>query len=79
MWAYVYRFDKHGRFQKCKARLAVRDDQQVKSAHEEIYAAKFAGRSSGYANPMEKIANLVDRTDPSMRNSDETRKAVIIQ
>jgi hypothetical protein len=46
MWAYVYKFDKHGRFQKCKARLAVRDDQQVKSAHEEIYAAKFAGRSS---------------------------------
>ncbi|KAJ3454849.1 hypothetical protein MRS44_013449 [Fusarium solani] len=45
MWVYVYKFDKHGRFQKCKARLVVRGDQQVKSVHEETYAATLAGRS----------------------------------
>ena len=31
MWVYVYKFDKHGRFQKCKARLVVRGDQQAKT------------------------------------------------
>lgn len=31
MWVYVYKFNKHGRFQKCKARLMVRGDQQAKS------------------------------------------------
>lgn len=45
MWVYVYKFDKHGRFQKCKARLVVRGDQQSKSIHEETYAATLAGRS----------------------------------
>jgi hypothetical protein len=45
MWVYVYKFDKHGRFQKCKARLVVRGDQQAKSTHEETYAATLAGRS----------------------------------
>jgi hypothetical protein len=45
MWVYVYKFDKHGRFQKCKARLVVRGDQQVKNIHEETYAATLAGRS----------------------------------
>ena len=45
MWVYVYKFDKHGRFQKCKARLVVRGDQQAKSIHEETYAATLAGRS----------------------------------
>lgn len=45
MWVYVYKFDKHGRFKKCKARLVVRGDQEVKSIHEETYAATLAGRS----------------------------------
>lgn len=45
MWVYVYKFDKHGQFQKCKARLVVRGDQQRKSTHEETYAATLAGRS----------------------------------
>lgn len=45
MWVYVYKFDKHGRFNKCKARLVVRGDQQIKSIHEETYAATLAGRS----------------------------------
>lgn len=45
MWVYVYKFDKHGRFQKCKARLVVRGDQQAKSQNQETYAATLAGRS----------------------------------
>lgn len=45
MWVYVYKFDKHGRFQKCKARLVVRGDQQAKSQTQETYAATLAGRS----------------------------------
>lgn len=45
MWVYTYKFDKHGRFQKCKARLVVRGDQQAKSIHEETYASTLAGRS----------------------------------
>lgn len=45
MWVYVYKFDKHGRFNKCKARLVVRGDQQIKSIYEETYAATLAGRS----------------------------------
>ncbi|KAL9563995.1 hypothetical protein ACKAV7_011855 [Fusarium commune] len=31
MWVYVYKFGKHGRFQKCKARLVVRGDQQART------------------------------------------------
>lgn len=45
MWVYVYKFDKHGWFTKCKARLVVRGDQQAKSTHEETYASTLAGRS----------------------------------
>ncbi|RKK44172.1 hypothetical protein BFJ69_g18336, partial [Fusarium oxysporum] len=45
MWVYVYKFDKHGRFQKCKARLVVRGDQQAKGKLQETYAATLAGRS----------------------------------
>ncbi|RKK11109.1 hypothetical protein BFJ65_g15101 [Fusarium oxysporum f. sp. cepae] len=45
MWVYVYKFDKHGRFQKCKARLVVRGDQQAKGRLQETYAATLAGRS----------------------------------
>ena len=45
MWVYVYKFDKHGRFKKCKARLVVRGDQQAKSIHENTYASTLAGRS----------------------------------
>ena len=44
-WVYVYKFDKHGRFLKTKARLVVRGDQQAKSLTENTYAATLAGRS----------------------------------
>ena len=44
-WVYVYKFDKHGRFLKTKARLVVRGDQQAKSLTESTYAATLAGRS----------------------------------
>jgi len=45
MWVYVYKFDKHGRFIKCKARLVVRGDQQARSNKQDTYAATLAGRS----------------------------------
>ena len=45
MWVYTYKFDKHGRFQKCKARLVVRGDQQRGLRTEDTYAATLAGRS----------------------------------
>jgi hypothetical protein len=45
MWVYVYKFDKHGRFQKCKARLVVRGDQESKATSGDTYAATLAGRS----------------------------------
>jgi hypothetical protein len=45
MWVYVYKCDKHGRFQKCKARLVVRGDQESKASSGETYAATLAGRS----------------------------------
>lgn len=45
MWVNVYKFDKHGRFNKCKARLVVRGDQQARSQNHETYAATLAGRS----------------------------------
>jgi Reverse transcriptase (RNA-dependent DNA polymerase)/GAG-pre-integrase domain len=44
MWIYVYKFDKHGRLLKCKARLVVRGDQQAK-AELDTYAATLAARS----------------------------------
>jgi len=44
-WVYVYKFDKHSRFLKAKARLVVRGDQQAKSLTENTYAATLAGRS----------------------------------
>ena len=44
-WVYVYKFDKHGRFIKCKARLVVRGDQQKRTSEGETYAATLAGRS----------------------------------
>ena len=44
-WVYIYKFDKHGRFLKTKARLVVRGDQQAKSLTESTYAATLAGRS----------------------------------
>ena len=44
-WVYVYKFDKHGRFIKAKARLVVRGDEQLKSLTESNYAATLAGRS----------------------------------
>ncbi|KAF7564272.1 uncharacterized protein PtrM4_153240 [Pyrenophora tritici-repentis] len=45
MWVYTYKFDKHHRFQKCKARLVVRGDQQRNVTAQETYAATLAGRS----------------------------------
>ncbi|GAB1319504.1 putative retrotransposon HobS hobase [Madurella fahalii] len=45
MWVYVYKFDKHGWFIKCKARLVVRGDQQAKTVLEDTYASTLAGRS----------------------------------
>jgi hypothetical protein len=45
MWVYVYKFDKHGRLAKCKARLVVRGDQQSKSMTGDTYAATLAARS----------------------------------
>jgi len=45
MWVYLYKFDKHGRFLKCKARLVVRGDQQAAHLRESTYAATLAGRS----------------------------------
>jgi hypothetical protein len=44
-WVYVYKFDKHGRFGKAKARLVVRGDQQLRGADQNTYAATLAGRS----------------------------------
>ncbi|RYP68913.1 hypothetical protein DL771_006402 [Monosporascus sp. 5C6A] len=45
MWVYVYKFNKHGWLQKCKARLVVRGDQQLKNACGDTYASTLAGRS----------------------------------
>jgi hypothetical protein len=45
MWVYVYKFDKHSKFQKCKARLVVRGDQQAITQTQETYAATLAGKS----------------------------------
>ncbi|RYP87917.1 hypothetical protein DL769_000369 [Monosporascus sp. CRB-8-3] len=44
-WVYVYKFNKHGWLQKCKARLVVRGDQQLKAACGNTYASTLAGRS----------------------------------
>ena len=44
MWVFIYKFDKHKRLQKCKARLVVRGDQQARSGHS-TYAATLAGKS----------------------------------
>jgi hypothetical protein len=45
MWVYVYKFDKHARLVKCKARIVVRGDQQSRSKMESTYAATLAARS----------------------------------
>ncbi len=45
MWVYVYKFTKKGMLAKCKARLVVRGDQQVKSVSAGTYAATLAARS----------------------------------
>ena len=45
MWVYTYKFNKHSRFQKCKAQLVVRGDQQIGLRTEDTYAATLAGRS----------------------------------
>jgi hypothetical protein len=45
MWVYTYKLHKHHRFQKCKARLVVRGDQQRHLTTQDTYAATLAGRS----------------------------------
>ena len=45
MWIYTYKFDKHRRFQKCKAQLVVHGDQQRGLRTKDTYAATLAGRS----------------------------------
>lgn len=49
MWVYGYKFNKHGRLQKCKARckarLIVRGDQQWKLTVGSTYASTLARRS----------------------------------
>lgn len=45
MWVWVYKFNKHGVFQKAKARLVVRGDQQYGNILEDTYASTLAGRS----------------------------------
>ena len=44
MWVYVYKFDKHGCLLKCKARLVVWGDQQIKIT-EDIYVIILAAWS----------------------------------
>lgn len=45
MWVYTYKYDKHHRLDKCKARLVVRGDQQRNITAQDTYAATLAGRS----------------------------------
>jgi hypothetical protein len=45
MWVYIYKCDKHGRLDKCKARLVVRGDQQAKTTIGDTYASTLAVRS----------------------------------
>lgn len=42
MWVYVYKFDKHDQLLKCKARLVVHEDQQIKIRLVDIYAVILA-------------------------------------
>ena len=44
-WVYVYKFDKHGRFKKCKAGLIVQGDEQKCINNIDIYAVTLAGRN----------------------------------
>lgn len=44
MWVYTYKLDKDGILIKCKARLVVRGDQQLKG-EEDTYASTLAARS----------------------------------
>ena len=45
MWVYMYKFNKHGFLQKCKARLVVQGDQQAKTGQEDMYVSTLAARS----------------------------------
>lgn len=45
MWVYTYKFNKHNVFEKCKARLVVRGDQQRNITSQDTYAATLASRS----------------------------------
>ena len=42
MWVYIYKFTKREMLSKCKTRLMMREDQQVKNNLTAIYAATFA-------------------------------------
>ena len=45
MWVYTYKYNKAGWLEKCKARLVVRGDQQMRVNEADTYAATLAGRS----------------------------------
>ena len=61
---YVYKFDKHGRLLKCKARLVVRGDQQQRDVSEDTYAATLAGRS------FRTIMSIAAREDLELKQFD---------
>ena len=44
-WVYIYKFNKYGRFIKCKARLMVRGDQQKRMSEGEIYIITLTRKS----------------------------------
>ena len=45
MWVYAYKFNKNGKLVKCKARLVVRGDQQIRHRNGDTYTATLASRS----------------------------------
>ena len=44
-WIYIYKFNKHSRFIKCKARLMVRENQQKRTNKKETYATTLAKKN----------------------------------
>ena len=44
-WVYIYKFNKHGYYKKCKARLVVRGDQQKRISNVNIYAVTLVERN----------------------------------
>ena len=70
MWVYTYKLDKHHRFQKCKARLVVRGDQQKNVTAQDTYAATLAGRS------FRMLAAIAARFDLELKQYDVTNAFV---